>query len=118
QWAELREAQSMTAERLPNTGVAVITDVGEENNIHPTHKEPVGARLALQARKIAYGEKIVASGPIYRSMRVKGNKAILSFDAVGSGLEARGGPLTGFAVAGEDGKFVWAEAAIEGNTVV
>jgi sialate O-acetylesterase len=117
-WAELREAQTLATQILPNVGMAVITDVGEENDIHPKKKEPVGARLALQARKIAYGESIVASGPTFKSLRVDGSKAIVRFDHVGSGLEARGGALQGFAVAGADGKFVWADAAISGNTVV
>ena len=116
-WAALREAQLYATKVLPRVGMAVITDVGEENDIHPTKKEPVGARLALAARKIAYGENIVHSGPTYRNMRVQGDKAVLYFDHVGSGLEARGEKLTGFAVAGADGKWVWADAKLNGNTV-
>src|SRR5438045_7091061 len=87
-WAELREAQSIATKVLPKVGMAVITDVGEEKDIHPKKKEPVGARLALAARGIAYGEKILSSGPTFRSMKVKGNTAIVSFDHTGSGLEA------------------------------
>ncbi len=117
-WAELREAQLLSTQVLPKVGMAVITDVGDEKDIHPKQKEPVGARLALAGRAIAYGEKIEFAGPLYKSMKVKDGKAILSFDHVGSGLEARGGELKGFAIAGEDQKFVWAKAEIQGDKVV
>jgi sialate O-acetylesterase len=117
-WAELREAQLMTAQTLPKTGMAVITDIGEENDVHPRKKEPVGARLALAARVIAYGEPIVGSGPEYSGMEVKGDRVVLRFKNVGQGLLAKDGPLKGFAIAGEDRKFVNAEAEIEGDTVV
>jgi len=117
-WAELREAQLLTAQTLPKTGMAVITDVGDEKDIHPKKKEPVGARLALAARHIAYGEKVVYSGPIYSGLKISGSKAIVSFDHVGTGLEAREGELKGFAIAGADGKFVWGNATIQGKKVV
>ena len=117
-WAELREAQNIAAHAVGKASVAVITDVGDPKDIHPTKKEPVGARLALAARRIAYGEKIVSSGPAYRSMKAKGDEIILSFDSAGAGLEARGGELKGFAIAGEDKKFVWAKAEIQGDKVV
>jgi sialate O-acetylesterase len=117
-WAELREAQLLTSEKLKNTGMAVITDVGEEKNIHPTHKEPVSGRLALAALAVAYGEKIVDSGPIYDGMAVDGSKAVLSFRSVGHGLDAKGGALTGFTVAGQDKKFHNATAEIKGDKVV
>jgi sialate O-acetylesterase len=117
-WAELREAQWLSTKVLPNVGMAVITDVGDKDDIHPTRKEPVGGRLALAARKIAYGEKMVAAGPEYRSLKIEGDRAIVSFDGSGRGLEARGGNLQGFAIAGADRKFVWANAEIEGDTVV
>src|SRR6185503_2317054 len=117
-WAELREAQALAVKELPNVGMAVITDVGDEKDIHPKKKEPVGARLALAARAIAYDQDIVYSGPIYKSMKVKDGKATLSFSHVGSGLQARGGELKGFAVAGVDKKFVWAKAEIQGDKVV
>jgi len=117
-WAELREAQVYTTKTLPNVGVAVITDVGEEKDIHPRKKEPVGYRLALAARAIAYKQRVEFSGPQYKSMRVNGDKAIVSFDHIGSGLVARDGELKGFAIAGEDRKFVWANAHIYGDTVV
>jgi sialate O-acetylesterase len=99
-------------------GMVVITDVGDKDDIHPTRKEPVGARLALAARRVAYGERIVASGPQYRSHSIAGGSVVLRFDQVGQGLESRGGPLTGFAICGSDRKFVWADARIEGRTVV
>jgi len=117
-WAELREAQLLATKVLPKVGMAVITDVGDEKDIHPRKKEPVATRLALAARHIAYGEPLVYSGPIFRKMDVKGGKAILYFDNVGSGLEARDGELKGFAVCGADRKFVWAKAEIlPDNTV-
>jgi sialate O-acetylesterase len=117
-WAELREAQALAAKELPKVGMAIITDVGDEKDIHPKKKEPVGARLALAARAIAYNEDIVYSGPTYKSMKVKANEAVLSFEHVGSGLEARGDQLKGFAIAGDDRKFVWGKARIDGDKVV
>lgn len=105
---------------LPHTGMAVITDVGEWNDIHPLDKQTVGHRLALAAEKVAYGDpKVVSSGPLYQTMQVAGSKATLTFVSVGGGLMAKGGgPLGGFAVASADKKFVWAQAKIEGNKVV
>jgi sialate O-acetylesterase len=117
-WAELREAQSLATKRLPNVGMAVITDIGDKDDIHPTKKEPVGARLALAARGITYKETLVYSGPTYQGMSVEGNKIVLSFENVGQGLEARDGALQGFAIAGADQKFVWAQAEIDGEHVV
>ena len=117
-WAELREAQWLTTKNLPKVGMAVITDVGDEKDIHPKWKEPVGARLALAARKIAYGQSITHSGPEYRSMRVDGERVILKFDHAKSGLVARGGDLKGFSIAGADRRFTWANAYIQGDTVV
>ncbi|HYT93893.1 MAG TPA: hypothetical protein VEL76_34560, partial [Gemmataceae bacterium] len=102
----------------PHTAMAVITDAGHPTDIHPPKKEPVGARLALAARAIAYGEKIVSSGPIYAGMKVEGDKATLAFQHVGGGLTAKGGALTGFTIAGADGKFVKGEATIVNDTVV
>jgi sialate O-acetylesterase len=116
-WAELREAQLMTL-ALPNTGMAVIIDIGEANDIHPKNKQDVGKRLALWALAKTYGKKLVHSGPIYKSMEVGGNKVILHFEHVGGGLVAGGGePLKGFAIAGADRQFVWADARIDGDTV-
>ena len=112
-WAELREAQLRTAKEIPSYGIAVITDVGNPDNIHPVKKKPVGERLALAARGIAYGEKIEYSGPIFKNVKSKGSELIVSFDHADSGLEARGGELKGFAVCGPDHKFVWAKAQID-----
>ena len=117
-WAELREAQLLSTMVLPKVGMAVITDIGEKDDIHPTRKEPVGARLALAARAIAYDQKITASGPTFKKLEIKGNQAVLSFENVGKGLEARDGELTGFAVCGEDKNFVWGKAEIRGKKVI
>jgi sialate O-acetylesterase len=117
-WAELREAQLLTSQQVKNTGMAVITDVGDLKDIHPRKKEPVGGRLALAARALAYGETLTYSGPLYNGLRVEGNKVVLSFKHVGKGLEARGGELKGFTIAGPDKKFHPAHAEIKRNTVV
>lgn len=117
-WAELREAESMTAKNVPNCGLAVIIDIGEARDIHPKNKQDVGGRLALAALAQTYGEKIVYSGPEYESMKVDGSQIILKFKHVGGGLVAKDGDLKQFAIAGEDKKFVWADAKITGNTVV
>ena len=117
-WAELREAQLLATQVLPKVGMAVITDVGEEKDIHPRRKEPVGARLALAARALANGEKLTYSGPLYRSFKPDGSRLVLRFDHVGKGLVARDGELKGFALCGEDRKWVWAKAEIlPDNTV-
>jgi sialate O-acetylesterase len=117
-WAELREAQSMTLS-LPNTGMAVITDIGEANDIHPKNKQDVGYRLSLQALKIVYGKPVIKDGPVYKSMSIDGNRVSLSFDTEGSKLVAKDkyGYLKGFAVAGADKKFYWARARIRDNQV-
>lgn len=117
-WAMLREAQLKTLS-VPNTGMAVIIDIGEWNDIHPLNKNDVGKRLALAARKVAYNnEKVVYSGPLYKSMRIDDNKIILTFTHVGSGLVAQGGELKHFAICGADSQFVWAQAKIEGDKVI
>jgi len=118
-WAAVRDIQRRTL-AVPHTGMAVITDVGEWNDIHPLDKQTPGHRLALAAQKVAYGDaKVVASGPLYQGMQGAGNKVTLKFSDTGSGLLAKGGgALKGFAVAGPDKKFVWAQARIEGNKVV
>lgn len=117
-WAELREAQNMTLS-LPKTGQAVIIDIGEEKDIHPRNKQDVGYRLALAAEKVAYDKDIVFSGPVYRSMEIKGDKIILSFSSTGSGLWGKDkyGYLKGFSIAGADKKFKWAKATIDGDKV-
>ncbi|MDF3056508.1 MAG: sialate O-acetylesterase [Rariglobus sp.] len=116
-WAELREAQ-MLALQLPATGMAVTIDLGEETEIHPKNKQDVGMRLAALALARTYGRKGVDSGPLYRSMSVEGNQVRLTFDSIGTGLNALGGPLCHFAVAGTDKTFVWADAIIDGDAVV
>jgi len=120
EYAELREAQYLATQRLNNVGMVVITDVGDEKDIHPTKKQPVGERLALQARKLAYGERdLVAVGPTLRQVSFEGATAVLTFDNVGSGLvsgpEVAGGKLVGFTLAGDDGVFAVADAVIEGT---
>jgi sialate O-acetylesterase len=99
--------------------MVVATDLGEWNDIHPLNKEDVGKRLALAAQKMAYNDnKVVYSGPRYQSMKVAGNKIILRFTHIGTGLIAKGGALQQFAIAGPDKKFVWANANIVNNEVV
>jgi len=114
---EIREAQLLTLKRTSNTAMAVITDHGDANNIHPVEKEPVGQRLALAARALAYGEKIEYSGPLFSGSRIDGNKVVISFAHVGKGLVSKDGPLKGFVIAGADKKFVPAQAEITGETV-
>jgi len=116
-WAELREAQLLTL-ALPTTGMAVIIDIGDAADIHPANKQDVGRRLALAAQALAYRQRVAYSGPIYRALTVEGDRLRLHFRHTGGKLVARGGPLQGFAIAGEDRFFVWAQARIEGNTVV
>lgn len=118
EWAELREAQTRTLS-VANTGMAVIIDKGDANDIHPKDKQTVGHRLALIARAQTYGEQIPYSGPMYRSYQVEGNKIILSFDHTNGGLKSADGKvLQGFAIAGRDHKFHWAKAEIQGDKVV
>lgn len=118
-WARLREAQFNVARSVPGTALAVTYDVGEWNDIHPLDKKTMARRLFLGARKLVYGEKLVASGPMYEGMEVNGNRVILSFTDVGRGLASRDGKeLKHFAIAGADRNFVWAEAEIKGNKVV
>ena len=117
-WAELREAQTMTL-AAPNTGMAVIIDIGEEKDIHPKNKQDVGKRLAQWALKKDYGKADVEeSGPLCDSMKIEGDSIRISFRHLGGGLMAKGEGLTGFAIAGEDKKFVWAEAKIDGDSIV
>ena len=117
-WAMLRESQ-LSALSVPSTAMAVAIDLGEWNDIHPDNKKDVGERLALAAEKIVYGENIVHSGPIYQSATINGNKITINFTNTGSGLTTNDGEELGeFAIAGDDKKFLWAKAAIEGNTVI
>ena len=117
-WAAQRESQAL-ALALPKTGMACIIDIGDGGNIHPTDKQDVGLRLALAAEKVQYGMDVVYSGPTYAAMKVEGNKVRISFDNLGGGLVVKGGgPLQGFAIAGADKKLVWADATIDGDTVL
>jgi len=117
-WPWLREAQA-AALRLPAIGMAVAIDIGDAADIHPKNKLDVGRRLALAAMQTAYGKDVVGCGPLYESMKVEGHGVRVRFAHTGGGLAARGGgPLKGFAVAGADHKFVWADAAIDGDSVV
>jgi len=115
-WGPTREAQAAALE-LPNTGMAIAIDLGDPKSLHPRDKQPVGHRLALAARAIAYGEKdLVYSGPLLENMTVDGNKIRLRFKHVGSGLMVKGDKLTGFAIAGKDKKYVWADAILAPGT--
>lgn len=117
-WAALREAQTMTLSQ-PNTGMATIIDIGEAENIHPKNKQEVGRRLALLAKDKVYRENIQSSGPVYRKHKVDGNRIVIEFSETGSGLTVNGGGvLKGFAVAGKDRVFYWAEATIDGDKVI
>jgi sialate O-acetylesterase len=117
-WATLRESQD-SALALPNTGQVVAIDIGDWDDLHPRNKQDVGARLALAARAVAYGQRLDASGPRYRSHEVAGGRVTIRLDHA-SGLTTRmpGDSVAGFAIAGEDGRFVWARARIEGDGVV
>ncbi|HUZ45123.1 MAG TPA: sialate O-acetylesterase [Terriglobia bacterium] len=113
----VREAQLMTLS-LPKTGMAVTIDIGSATTIHPRNKQEVGRRLSLAARAIAYGQHIIYSGPIYKSMEVEGNKVRLHFTHLGGGLATSNRTVLGFEIAGADRKFVTASAEIQGDTVV
>ena len=117
-WAELREAQTRTL-HLENTGMAVTIDIGDAFDIHPKNKQEVGRRLALAARAQTYGEKIPYSGPMYDTYQMEGNKNRIYFKHTDGGLKtANNEIIKGFTIAGVDHKFHWADAVIEGNTIV
>jgi len=118
-WAELREAQYLTTKAVPNAQVALAIDIGVADDVHPRNKQEVGRRLALDALATVYGRPIEYSGPTYRSMEVHENSIRLSFDHASGGLTTRGGgKLEGFAIAGKDGRFEWADAVIDGAGIV
>ncbi|MDR1348490.1 MAG: beta galactosidase jelly roll domain-containing protein, partial [Prevotellaceae bacterium] len=126
-WANLREVQRKALAVVPNTGMAVTIDLGEWNDIHPLNKKDVGHRLVLQARWLVFGEKnIVASGPLYSGVTVRGDSLVVSFTETGSGLTngeladatANTQFVSGFAISADGKNFAWANARIEGNTVV
>ncbi|MGH7139485.1 MAG: sialate O-acetylesterase, partial [Pirellulales bacterium] len=115
-WAELREAQTMTMDKLPNTGQAVIIDLGEAQDIHPRNKQDVAKRLARWALARDYGIDVPYHSPQYKSVEKADGKIVLTFDHVGPGLKTFDVPeVRGFAIAGDDKTFVWAEAKIVGN---
>lgn len=127
-WAGLREAQAMAASTLPNVGYVTITDVGDEKDIHPQRKEPVGERLSLVARQVAYGEKnVVAYGPRYKTMQANGNKATVTFDTASPlaakttdslGKPVSAGAVVGFAAQDDKGTWHWAEGKITGRDTI
>jgi len=118
-WAVFRESQSKTL-KVANTGEAVIIELGEAGDIHPKNKQDVGYRLALAAKKIAYNQDIVYSGPRFKSQEIKDSKIVVSFNHLGTGLKTtdKYGYVKGFTIAGFDKKFVWAKATIENNKVI
>lgn len=118
-WAELRESQTKTL-ALKNTAMALAIDIGEANNIHPKNKQDVGKRLALAARKVAYGKNLVYSGPQFKSMKIEDDKAIVSFAHVASGFEVKDDnqQIKEFEIAGEDKRFYKANAKIEGDKII
>jgi sialate O-acetylesterase len=118
QWALLREAQLQTL-KVPATAMAVAVDLGEQDNIHPKNKEDVAKRLVLAARKIAYGEEIVYTGPLLQSVEFNQSEARIRFTGVGSGLHVKDGTkIKGFTIAGADKQFHEASATIQGNEVI
>ena len=115
----MRDSQTDAWRRVGNTGLIVTVDLGEYDKLHPSHRDKVGARCALAARALAYGEKDVAYlGPMYHSMRKEGARIALLFNHIGSGLVAKGGALDDFTICGSDKEFVPAQAEIRGDEVV
>ena len=117
-WAELRDAQLYTWKHVKNTAMVVSIDKGEKNDVHPIYKQPIGERLAACALHLQYKKNIPYSGPVYRSMRVKDNKAEICFDFVYSGLSNTGTELKGFSICGSDHRFIPAKAEISGDKVI
>ncbi len=129
-WVRLREAQLQTSKTLPGVGLAVTIDTGRSDTVHPPDKKDVGDRLAILARGVAYNENVAAEGPLYRSMAIEGSTIRISFLNAQNGLmvgskqplqpvvRLPNADLTGFAIAGADRNFVWANARIDGSTVV
>ena len=118
-WATVRESQT-AALALPNTGQVVAIDLGQADELHPRNKQDVAARLALKAREVAYGEHVISSGPTYRRHTVQGGRVTVELGNLGGGLvsRAKDGAIQGFAIAGNDRRFVWANATLEGNRVI
>ena len=118
-WAELRESQEVLL-KLPNTGMAVAIDLGEEQHIHPANKMEVGRRLALHALKNEYGKNTVANSPLFKNMRIIGDSIILEIESFGSLLHCTNkyAYVDGFSITGDDKEFVWAKATLRGNKIV
>jgi len=118
-WATVRESQT-AALSLPHTGQVVAIDLGQAEELHPRNKQDVGVRLALKAREVAYGQPVVSSGPTYRRHTIEGGRVTIELGNLGGGLVSRagGGAIPGFAIAGDDRRFVWADAKVEGNHVI
>lgn len=118
-WPTFRDVQRQIAQQTPRCGLALAIDIGDVVNIHPTNKQDVGKRLALQAMKVAYGRNVLASGPTFKTLKADGDRLIVSFDNVGGGLTAKNNDLAkNFAIQGKDGAWVWADARIDGETIV
>ncbi len=119
-WPLLRESQTYTWQHVANTGMATTIDIGTSKDIHPRNKADVGLRLYYQAMKTTYGDNIVASGPVYKSMEIKDNQAIITFDNLAEGLKTRSkyGYVNSFAIAGADKVFHWAQACIDGDKII
>jgi len=117
EWAIIREAQRRSL-AVANTAMVVTADIGDPDNVHPADKQTVGARLALAARALAYGENVEYSGPLFRQATPEGDNMRVWFDHTANGLVARGDALQGFEIAGDDGRFASAAARIDGKTVV
>jgi sialate O-acetylesterase len=117
-WAEVRAAQIAVAKNVPNVWTTSIIDLGDEKDIHPINKQDVGKRLALVAEAKVYDRDVAWSGPTFRSMSVEGNRIRIQFDHSEGLKSADGGKVTGFAIAEKDGPFVWADAEVDGDTVV
>jgi sialate O-acetylesterase len=117
-WAEIREAQQLSALKVGNSATASAMDLGNAKDIHPKNKPEVGRRLALCAEAITYGERVEYQGPTFKKVKYEGNQAIVEFTHARGGLVVKGESLQGFALAGEDGKFFWAHATIKGHKVV
>jgi len=120
-WSIIQEVQFKASQNIKNVGIAITNDIGNPDDVHPTNKEEVGRRLALQGRKLCYGElDLVAQGPVFKSLEIKNNKAIISFDNVGGSLVSTNkyGYIGGFAIAGADNQFYWAKASIVGDKVI
>ncbi|WP_295771079.1 sialate O-acetylesterase [uncultured Mucilaginibacter sp.] len=120
-WAVVQEAQTKVSNAIINSGIAITNDVGNALDVHPTNKQEVGRRLALVALKNAYGQtNLTAEGPVLKSVKIQQEGIVLSFDNVDDGIQVKGGGnlLEGFAVCGDDNKFYWAQAKVEGNKVI